>query len=250
MAKETGKQFLQGQPGACSREEILELLGEPDIARDQDKVWLYGDPRSTALIFAMYGISEIIDYQYLLLEFEKDQLKNVEVIEQHLGCSSTGTCITWDVYEKNSDKTALAKETIVSTKGRKDIEAKRYPTHPGRCSFYMYTPNSGLYALLTGVDIGFLKDVRLDRKTYMNVHLDPGEYRVTARSYAYDYKRDEPIDMSVSCEAGEIIFLKINYSQWNIFNVHITGIEIENSKEAKKTVKNKSLLLLPTASDK
>ena len=73
------KQLIEIKTGETSRDEMVLLLGQPEIARENDAIWIYGR-RDLALVLVSPIPSFVYDHQWLIVEFEDEVVKRYQLM--------------------------------------------------------------------------------------------------------------------------------------------------------------------------
>lgn len=233
--------------GQSSRQEVLELFGSNYIERDDGSIWILGEKRHVGHLTVIFltGIAAdyLDDYQFIVVEFDRDVVKGIEIVEdlggivnRLAGCSSTGLCLRrgWHHAEKGL---YTGDVVLISTIGSDDKAAKTFASISEKCALYVYQD----YAV-GRVGVASSRNILIDDSTYIYVLLEPGSHTVTAL-HGYDRKGKQIVKYEITCKADEIVFLEIYDKSFNWgLNPTVKRVDIDT---ARKALSKRSLILPP-----
>jgi hypothetical protein len=216
----------------ASREEVVEAMGEPNLARETDSIWIYGKSRRLSYFAGVSvtgaGAGTIEDFQFVVVEFQNDSVKHIELVEDREGCSASGICLSnaWRNIEAEHFEQQLSPEyTIVASVRDDDKQSKQFEPVIDRCSLYYYQDN----VFATPIRIGANLSIQVSNDTYAHLILEPGVYELSKESSRI--RNTLGFTESLTCDAGSVLFRKRNQSVGKIFG--------------KKEISERRLILLP-----
>ena len=202
---DTGKKYtdellLAIQPGLTNRVEVIEILGEPEVALENNSVWLYSTSRVALKLFVAFvfpstngaagaGTDEFYDYQGVVVEFEKEIVVHIEIIEHEVSCTSTGIC-----------KRTRQEDAYFVSRGELDQKAKEFQAIDDQCSLYIYTPDGW-----SRFSLDSFRNIEINPDLYFRVYLQHGSH--SFRTFSPSGEIDE---MHIDCEREEFILVEIS----------------------------------------
>jgi hypothetical protein len=202
--KYTDELLLAIQPGLTNRVEVIEILGEPEVALENNSVWLYSTSRVALKLFVAFvfpgtngaagaGTDEFYDYQGVVVEFEKEIVVHIEIIEHEASCTSTGIC-----------KRTRQEEVYFVSRGELDQKAKEFQAIDDQCSFYIYTPDGW-----SRFSLDSFRNIEVNSDLYFRVYLQHGSH--SFRTFSPSGVFQEEI---IECKHGERYFLELSGKGW------------------------------------
>lgn len=231
--------------GKSTRADIVKLLGEPDITRRDDSIWIYGQDRDVGFLILLLkpGYAGFMrDFQFLVFEFNQDYVKSFDLVEEGLGCSTSGICLAagWGPTGRRPDldEWVLVNDlTVVVSGGEDDKTAKKFHGIPDKCAFYIYQKYRGGRAA-----VGSIRNVLMAEKAYLYVVLTPGIHPVTAMQ-RNDWSKEIFVSEELECESGDVLFVKIAEKSWSWGRQPM--ITVVDSNVGREAILKRNLILLP-----
>jgi hypothetical protein len=228
------------KPRETTREQIVELFGQPGVSRKEGTIWIYSEDRYLGTLIGK-GIVPIVDDQFLIVEFEQDTVQYFELVEKmggiwRSGCSSNDICLV-PRGEDSSDWS-------VASSGDDDKKSKQFQEEVDKCSVYIY-----IYRTYThySLSMGSLKNIHLGNGAYINTFLQPGMHSLTV-----DYQLSKGHEQSlhgkfeISCVARSKRYIKITLKgRWGWKQPNKIMITEEDEDSGRKAVEKRFLVIFP-----
>jgi len=229
--------------GVTTREEILSLLGTPDLMRRGNKLWIYGWAQGHGmLITPSPEPNEALYYTYhvLFLEFnESGLLENLDIEQGEHACLQDDVCVYKWEWNWTKESFCLDESTSIITASHKEEErAEHFVPSKDVCGAYLFTHHSNIY-----FSISDARYKRLDYRTYVFYELEPGN-KVLRVSYYPPSKFKHVRTLSTKefeCISGQNVYLKLGDEQNQ--SSHIT-ISLLSPAQGKEKMNEKRLQLL------
>lgn len=236
-------------PGETARDVILKLFGEPNVSREHDAIWLYGEYHSSALVVTGVGswnVFSVEDYQFLVVEFEKDTVKSIELVEDRFGCSSSGICLRygWRIpkfFDKGESPgiwiSMLNQNAIVASERADDKLAKEFQKISNKCSLYFYQEYE-----VGRVTVDSIRNIFISEGTYLYLLLEPGWHRIMS-THGEEFNKHEFVEKRFECRGGEIVFVEFAEKPWSWGTKPI--INVVDHESGGRAIKRRNVILFP-----
>ena len=70
--------------GATTRDQVIDAFGQPTVSRENGTMSIYGEPRHVAFWLLLgktdIGMGFVDDFQFLVVEYEQDTVKSIELV--------------------------------------------------------------------------------------------------------------------------------------------------------------------------
>jgi hypothetical protein len=199
------------QPGQMDREAVRALLGDPDLHREAQKVWIYGSAQSHGRFLVLGGLGVAwtrlyFSYRVLFLEFDGDgQLLTKAVVDAGMNASDDRVCAPQRLCVQGwLEETSV--EGIVVARRLDNAATSVFRAHaetetgsliqplPQTCALVLLTPKSKQFEFR--VDFLWTDYVALSNTTYVLVYVPPGVHVLSTPSFP---------DETFRCETGETV---------------------------------------------
>ena len=168
--------------GVSNKTSIRELLGEPDVTRDNQRIWLYSKGKLFALVLPLYGSSgfDIREYEWLFLRFDQQgNLIEKELNHDKKGCTQSGYCLHdgWVRYKGVAN--LLHSHTML-------LQPSNTPylsaLPPGYCHLYIYGTGTSMWihnSRTSSIKINDFGPIVIDIETYAHLVVPAGKIKIT-----------------------------------------------------------------------
>lgn len=232
-------EFPRVKIGSSTREDVVGILGQPQLKLEGGSLWIYG--RTRAAFTDGFGFYEH-DYRAILIEFSEGVIEAKDMVQGKglsvVGCSRKfGLCLKpgWDSRsDGNGEPRTLSRRYSAVTSLREDDEqAKRFKLDDARCAVYVYSGRNFFRDdTPPALTIGTARDEPVPPGGYLNFQYPPQRLHLIAgRNTA-----------NIDCQAGSLHFYKLDkYLATDEDNIHIKSVSPD---EGRKAIKNKRRLLI------
>jgi outer membrane protein assembly factor BamE (lipoprotein component of BamABCDE complex) len=229
--------LAQIKPNETTREEVIELLGNPTISREDNGIWLYYYNRELGYIILVFpaGGGQVVDPQFVLLEFHQDTVSYVELVEDFetsRGCSNSGVCLYISDWETGTLE--------VTSRRKDDQEAKLFEPDSEKCGLYVVTYHSQVY-----ISVNSYKDVSISEFSYLYKLLPPGTHEISFSSSSLGTLGSNT--MQVECVARSLVFVEIygEMEKYFPFPKAALGIRVAEDERIREVILDKNVIMLP-----
>lgn len=233
-------EFPRVKIDSSTREDVVGILGQPQLKLESGSLWIYGRTRATSTDgFGSYAH----DYSAILIDFREGVVASKDIVQRKN--LSWGACWSkdyslclepeWDSRSDANDepKTLSRRYSAVTSLREDDAQAKRFKSEDGQCVVYVYSGRNFFGAFTPPVvSIGTARDEPVPTGGYLKFQSPPQRLLLTAGRNTTD----------IDCRAGTLHFYKLDkYLATDEDNIHIKSVK---PGEGRKAIKNKRRLLL------
>ncbi|MFC1845393.1 hypothetical protein ACFLZ5_11490 [Thermodesulfobacteriota bacterium] len=243
-------QFLK--PEETTLAEIKDHLWEPLAIRNNGKLLLYKEHRTSWVAWVGPGFMELRIIAFLFIEMNEDnKLKRYEVITNHEGffheikdCTSWGLCLDMEMLQfQNSD--SLIDDATYVLLGPKIEQSELEHPPDGQCQIISYLGNKSKFVSLR-VQIDENPKRAISKKGFLKNVVAPGDHSFTVDwplEFGKAYKTKEiPIRQNLFCNSGESLFVSV-FTSGGIIRFHKVNMEIKSTAEGLEAVKERHLII-------
>jgi len=174
------------QLNVSDKQSIAQLLGNPNVKRDDGNTWIYARSVRTAMIFVISTTGSdgayVRNYEWLFLRFdERTKLIEKELIEDKYGCTKSGYCLHkgWLPHKGMSEYNLPDDRTIL-------LQPKTVRNNPsiqsGHCRVYIYSTGISNWLLRNwdiSINVNNIGPIVIDKDTYTYIDLPSGKITIT-----------------------------------------------------------------------
>jgi len=230
-----------------NQDEILNQLGEPDVIRKNNSIWLYGDSHAESLFFVFGEIGIVRNYRWIFIQFDGELVKNVEFFNEPYGCTTTDICLTTAWVLSDSDgNPIMTNDTTALLAPLKNHELTKKPLNPGsmECGVILYINNLTdkmtryIYSHIGRTQLSIIDTnihLVINEGGYAFLKVQPGVHRVEINN-SFMKQAEPSSSINISCTSGEIIFLEIRYflENWTLKTKMFIASEAEGMSRINK----------------
>jgi hypothetical protein len=249
--------------GETTRAEVLEIFGEPDVSREQGKLWIYENGKITGALIAVpipvpgagavgtaAFLKQFEDLQSLLVEFENDTVKHFRILEEEYGCYSNDICLISGWALRAYPPYLIPKMASITSIGSDDQLAKRFNGIPGRCSIYIYSIGRFWKEYPGLISLESIELAPLNLEGYLHVGLQPGKMKISVFASGLNYVGGDIAryldDIDVMCTGGSVFFVEVDYRMGRPGKYKTSAnTRIVSSDLGKEAILGRNLLILP-----
>ncbi|WLQ13244.1 hypothetical protein O5O45_26290 [Hahella aquimaris] len=207
-----------------TKEDVLNVFGNPDVVREKDSIWVYGDYQGYGFMMAFkyIGWTEISE-RFVIFKFDKDVVQFFEYVKSGIGCSSNGMCLTsdWGAYPFIRLKNDWVEITATAID---EAVARNFSVSNERCGVYVYNSGSN-----TWINLDTYGEQRLTLGNYAYTEVAPGFHRLTRLWSGKSIRKQ----ISFLCEAGGLVFIEVHPDMYEGSSQELPEIVINPEQKGK-----------------
>ena len=222
-------------------EDVLELLGQPQLKVQDDSFWVYG--RTSAVWTNNFG-GYWHEYRAILIEFGEGKVKYKDILHgdcgnaypdcsyQEMTCWDNRICLApiWDSRSDSAEPKILSRRySAVISRREDDTKAKGFSPTAGHCAIYVYAEPRDFNLIKTQpptlLSVGPIRDEPVPHHGYVYSRSLPQQLELKAGGNS----------ASIDCQAGALYFYELD-QRWlaDEDDIHIKSVSTEEGKKAVK----------------
>ena len=229
------------KPGETTLAEIKEHLWEPLAIRNNGKLLLYKEHRTSWVVWAGPSFESLEYSAFLFIEMNEDDILNrYEVIRNKDGfwhkmqnCTSWGLCLDMEMLQFQSLESLVDDATYVLLGSKIEQSELDHPPN-GQCQIITYLDNKSNFVSLQ-VQIDENPKRAISKKGFLKNVVAPGDHSFTVD---WSLEKESPIRQNISCNSGESVFVSV-FTSGGIIRFHKVNMEIKSTTEGLKVVKER-----------
>jgi hypothetical protein len=231
-------------------ENLLELLGQPNLKVQDDSLWIYG---RTSAVWTDNISTYWHEYRAILVEFGEGKVKHKDILHGDCGyfysdcsyhdmtCWGNRICLApiWDARSDAEDEPKILSRRYSAVISRRDddTQAKRFSPKAGHCAIYVYAEQSDFNSLKISIpkppviSVGSIRDEPVSDHGYLYFQSVPQLIELKAGGNS----------ANIECQAGAIYFYELD-RRW-LADEDDIRIKSVSTDEGKKAVRKRLLLV-------
>lgn len=247
--------------GALNQEEVVSLLGEPDVTREDGSIAIYDNSRITGHVIGVpipvpgVGVlgtgfhNPIEKLESTQIEFNEGIAISISTITDGYGCYKNGVCLD-SGWTTHGGPRLIPEITALSSTREDDKQAKAFAIQEGRCSLYIYTVGNHIATYPVLLSIAEHRLLPISPTGYLHLNLPRGKLVLkvfhSGTTYIVHQEPELLVQANATCSASSIAYLQINYSRGESGpNSRSAKVDLVEHEKGRNEVLNRRLLLLP-----